>query len=144
MRQFSWFMVVSRPVKDSCCLTSAGTLLVSSVDPGIKLHFLPDCTLENRTVNLQVSLRSKRTHRLRTCFCLMREPDCPGFSRCFRCLQQRYRLCVETLRPRLALSSASPRLQAPIFFSLSKFRSPCLLESQVECEPHQRCCVFSN
>uniref|UniRef100_H3BYD4 P53-induced death domain protein 1 n=1 Tax=Tetraodon nigroviridis TaxID=99883 RepID=H3BYD4_TETNG len=52
--RFSWFMVVSRPVKDSCSLTSAGTLLVSSIDPGIKLHFLPDCTLENRTVTLQV------------------------------------------------------------------------------------------
>lgn len=54
MRQFSWFMVVSRPVKDSCSLTSAGTLLVSSNDPGIKLHFPPDSTLENRTVTLQV------------------------------------------------------------------------------------------
>ncbi|TWW75971.1 p53-induced death domain-containing protein 1 [Takifugu flavidus] len=54
VRQFSWFMVVSRPVKDSCSLTSAGTLLVSSADPGIKLHFLPDSTLENRTVTLQV------------------------------------------------------------------------------------------
>uniref|UniRef100_A0A674MG25 P53-induced death domain protein 1 n=1 Tax=Takifugu rubripes TaxID=31033 RepID=A0A674MG25_TAKRU len=55
VRQFSWFMVVSRPVKDSCSLTSAGTLLVSSADPGIKLHFPPDSTLENRTVTLQVS-----------------------------------------------------------------------------------------
>lgn len=142
MRQFSWFMVVSRPVKDSCSLTSAGTLLVSSTDPGIKLHFLPDCTLEKRTVTLQVSLQSKHTHLLRTCVCLLSENDCPGFCRCFRCLQQRSRLCVETLRPRLALSSASPRLPAQISFSLSKFRCPCLLESQVECDLHQRSRVF--
>lgn len=127
-------MVVSRPVKDSCSLTPAGTLLVSSTDPGIKLHFLPDCTLENRTVTLQVSLQSIQTHPLRTCFCLWSEIHCPGLCRCFRCLQQRSRLCVETPRPRLALCSASLRVPAQISFSLSKFRSPCLLESQVECD----------
>uniref|UniRef100_UPI0037E8584C p53-induced death domain-containing protein 1 n=1 Tax=Semicossyphus pulcher TaxID=241346 RepID=UPI0037E8584C len=52
--QFSWFMAVSRPVKDSCSLTPAGALLVSSSDPGIKLHFAPDSTVQPRTITLQV------------------------------------------------------------------------------------------
>ncbi|GLD74426.1 p53-induced death domain-containing protein 1-like protein [Lates japonicus] len=52
--QFSWFMAVSRPVKDSCSVTPAGALLVSSSDPGIKLHFPPDSTLQTRTITLQV------------------------------------------------------------------------------------------
>ncbi|KAM7396819.1 hypothetical protein PAMP_019829 [Pampus punctatissimus] len=52
--QFSWFMAVSRPVKDSCSVTPAGALLVSSSDPGIKLHFPPDSTVETRAITLQV------------------------------------------------------------------------------------------
>ncbi|XP_037539625.1 p53-induced death domain-containing protein 1 [Nematolebias whitei] len=52
--QFSWFMAVSRPVQDSCSLTPAGALLVSSSDPGIKLRFPPDSTAQTRTVTLQV------------------------------------------------------------------------------------------
>ncbi|XP_070686732.1 p53-induced death domain-containing protein 1 [Pempheris klunzingeri] len=52
--QFSWFMAVSRPVKDSCSVTPAGALLVSSSDPGIKLHFPQDSTAETRTITLQV------------------------------------------------------------------------------------------
>ncbi|XP_029009298.1 p53-induced death domain-containing protein 1 [Betta splendens] len=52
--QFSWFMAVSRPVKDMCSVTSAGALLVSSSDPGIKLHFPPDATMQVRTISLQV------------------------------------------------------------------------------------------
>ncbi|XP_074488859.1 p53-induced death domain-containing protein 1 [Sebastes fasciatus] len=51
---FSWFMAVSRPVKDSCSVTPAGALLVSSADPGVKLHFPPDSTVQNRTITLQV------------------------------------------------------------------------------------------
>ncbi|XP_069019639.1 p53-induced death domain-containing protein 1 [Embiotoca jacksoni] len=51
---FSWFMAVSRPVKDSCCVTLAGALLVSSSDPGIKLHFPPVSTVQTRTITLQV------------------------------------------------------------------------------------------
>uniref|UniRef100_A0A3Q3VLI3 Uncharacterized protein n=1 Tax=Mola mola TaxID=94237 RepID=A0A3Q3VLI3_MOLML len=54
VRQFSWFMVVSQPVKDTCSLTPAGALLVSSTDPGIKLHFPPDSTVQIRTITLQV------------------------------------------------------------------------------------------
>ncbi|KAM3610111.1 uncharacterized protein V6R79_025538 [Siganus canaliculatus] len=52
--QFSWFMAVSRPVKDSCSVTPAGALLVSSYDPGIKLHFPPNSTVQTRTITLQV------------------------------------------------------------------------------------------
>ncbi|XP_075326111.1 uncharacterized protein pidd1 [Odontesthes bonariensis] len=51
---FSWFMAVSRPVQDSCSVTPAGALLVSSCDPGIKLHFPPDSTVQTRTITLQV------------------------------------------------------------------------------------------
>ncbi|CAN9499382.1 unnamed protein product [Ophioblennius macclurei] len=51
---FSWFMAVSRPVKDSCLVTPAGALLVSSSDPGIKLSFPPDSTAQTRTITLQV------------------------------------------------------------------------------------------
>ncbi|XP_019933990.2 p53-induced death domain-containing protein 1 [Paralichthys olivaceus] len=52
--QFSWFMAVSRLVKDTCSVTPTGALLVSSSDPGIKLHFPPDCTAQTRTITLQV------------------------------------------------------------------------------------------
>lgn len=55
VRHFSWFMVVSRPVRDSCSLTEAGTLLVSTTDPGVKLRFPPNSTLQPRTVTLQVA-----------------------------------------------------------------------------------------
>ncbi|XP_049429813.1 p53-induced death domain-containing protein 1 [Epinephelus fuscoguttatus] len=54
VRQFSWFMAVSRPVKDSCSVTPAGALLVSSTDPGVKLHFPPDSTVQTRVITLQV------------------------------------------------------------------------------------------
>ncbi|XP_041853815.1 p53-induced death domain-containing protein 1 isoform X2 [Melanotaenia boesemani] len=54
VRNFSWFMAVSRPVQDSCCVTPAGALLVSSCDPGIKLNFPPESTVQTRTVTLQV------------------------------------------------------------------------------------------
>ncbi|XP_071353422.1 p53-induced death domain-containing protein 1 isoform X2 [Trachinotus anak] len=54
VHQFSWFMAVSRPVKDSCSVTPAGALLVSSSDPGIKLHFPPDSTVQTRAIALQV------------------------------------------------------------------------------------------
>ncbi|XP_054883674.1 p53-induced death domain-containing protein 1 [Poeciliopsis prolifica] len=51
---FSWFMAVSRPVRDTCSVTPAGALLVSSSNPGIKLHFPPDSTAQTRTITLQV------------------------------------------------------------------------------------------
>ncbi|KAM4554460.1 p53-induced death domain-containing protein 1 [Fundulus diaphanus] len=51
---FSWFMAVCRPVRDTCSVTPAGALLVSSSDPGIKLHFPPDSTVQTRTITLQV------------------------------------------------------------------------------------------
>ncbi|XP_026883077.2 p53-induced death domain-containing protein 1 isoform X1 [Electrophorus electricus] len=52
--QFSWFVVVSRPVSDSCLVSPVGALLVSRYDPGIKVNFPPDCTTYTRTVTLQV------------------------------------------------------------------------------------------
>ncbi|KAM8892933.1 p53-induced death domain-containing protein 1 [Spinachia spinachia] len=52
--QFSWFMAVSRPVKDSCSVTPTGALLVSSADDGVKLRFPAGCTVQSRTVTLQV------------------------------------------------------------------------------------------
>ncbi|KAL7867685.1 hypothetical protein SRHO_G00090690 [Serrasalmus rhombeus] len=54
VKQFSWFVAVSRPVRDSCSVSQAGALLVSRYDPGIKLTFPPDCTTNTRTVTLQV------------------------------------------------------------------------------------------
>ncbi|XP_028970897.2 p53-induced death domain-containing protein 1 [Esox lucius] len=52
--QFSWFVAVGRPVRDSCSLTSEGALLVSRSDPGIKLSFPPDSTDQTRIITLQV------------------------------------------------------------------------------------------
>ncbi|XP_033824335.1 p53-induced death domain-containing protein 1 [Periophthalmus magnuspinnatus] len=54
VQQFSWFMVVSRLVKDTCSVTPAGTLLVSTSDPAIKITFPQHSTLEIRTITLQV------------------------------------------------------------------------------------------
>ncbi|XP_030646005.1 p53-induced death domain-containing protein 1 [Chanos chanos] len=52
--EFSWFVAVSRPVRDTCSVSPQGALLVSGFDPGIKLSFPPDCTAQTRTVTLQV------------------------------------------------------------------------------------------
>ncbi|XP_061531977.1 p53-induced death domain-containing protein 1 [Phycodurus eques] len=52
--QFSWFILVARPVRDSCSVSPAGAFLVSSTDPGVKLHFPPDSTNQTRTITLQV------------------------------------------------------------------------------------------
>uniref|UniRef100_A0A4W5L6S6 P53-induced death domain protein 1 n=1 Tax=Hucho hucho TaxID=62062 RepID=A0A4W5L6S6_9TELE len=52
--QFSWFVAVGRPVRDSCSVTPEGALLVSRTDAGIKLTFPPDCTVQTRTITLQV------------------------------------------------------------------------------------------
>ncbi|XP_054633813.1 p53-induced death domain-containing protein 1 isoform X2 [Dunckerocampus dactyliophorus] len=54
VNQFSWFIVVARPATDSCSVTPAGALLVSSTDPGVKLHFPPDSTSQTRAITLQV------------------------------------------------------------------------------------------
>ncbi|KAM9816115.1 p53-induced death domain-containing protein 1-like isoform 1-T1 [Syngnathus typhle] len=52
--QFSWFIVIARPVTDSCSVSPAGALLVSSAHPGVKLNFPPDSTSQTRTITLQV------------------------------------------------------------------------------------------
>ncbi|KAJ8251992.1 hypothetical protein COCON_G00213040 [Conger conger] len=54
VKQFSWFVAVSRLVRDSCSVSPEGALLVSRVDSGIKLTFPSGSTLQNRTVMLQV------------------------------------------------------------------------------------------
>lgn len=54
VQQFSWFIVVSRLVKDTCTVTPTGTLLVSTSDPAVKLTFPQHSTLEERTITLQV------------------------------------------------------------------------------------------
>ncbi|XP_072291276.1 p53-induced death domain-containing protein 1 isoform X2 [Eucyclogobius newberryi] len=54
IQQFSWFMVVSRLVRDTCSVTAAGALLVSTSDPAVKLTFPQHSTLEIRTITLQV------------------------------------------------------------------------------------------
>ncbi|CAL8356519.1 unnamed protein product [Lota lota] len=51
---FSWFVAVARLPRDSCSVTPEGALLVSRLDPGIKLHFPPNSTLQIRTITLQV------------------------------------------------------------------------------------------
>lgn len=51
-------MAVSRLLKDSCSVTPTGALLVSSADDGVKLRFPPDCTVQSRTVTLQVPLEA--------------------------------------------------------------------------------------
>ncbi|MBN3315372.1 PIDD1 protein, partial [Atractosteus spatula] len=52
--QFSWFLVLSCLLEDSCSVPPQGALLLSSVDPGIKVTFPPSATLQTRTVKLQV------------------------------------------------------------------------------------------
>ncbi|KAI1895649.1 hypothetical protein AGOR_G00108400 [Albula goreensis] len=54
VRQFSWFVAVSRLVRDTCSVPPEGALLVSRVDPGIKLTFPPSATVQTRSVTLQV------------------------------------------------------------------------------------------
>lgn len=132
---FSWFMVVSCPVRDSCSLTAAQTLLVSSADPGVKLRFPPDSTLGTRSITLQVARRFSLLCFvfLSSCgFCSLHDLYYLFiFWRCCKCPSQRCRLCVKILRPASALSSASRRVPTLTSCSPSKFRSPYHLESQV-------------
>ncbi|XP_072493478.1 p53-induced death domain-containing protein 1 isoform X2 [Notamacropus eugenii] len=51
---FSWFLVVSRPVEDSCFVPREGALLCSSGDPGVKVIFPAGVTTEPRHVRIQV------------------------------------------------------------------------------------------
>ncbi|XP_064143602.1 p53-induced death domain-containing protein 1 isoform X3 [Loxodonta africana] len=47
---FSWFLVVSRPVSDTCLVPPEGTLLCSSGHPGVKVTFPQGATEEPRQV----------------------------------------------------------------------------------------------
>ncbi|XP_007433236.1 p53-induced death domain-containing protein 1 [Python bivittatus] len=60
---FSWFLVVSRLVENECEVSQEGGLLVSTVDPNIKVTFPPGVTKEARTVKLQVLLVSTKELR---------------------------------------------------------------------------------
>nr|XP_055170993.1 p53-induced death domain-containing protein 1 isoform X2 [Nyctereutes procyonoides] len=51
---FSWFLVVSRPVSDTCLVPPEGTLLCCSGYPGVKVTFPPGATEEPRSVCMQV------------------------------------------------------------------------------------------
>uniref|UniRef100_A0A6I8N7V7 P53-induced death domain protein 1 n=1 Tax=Ornithorhynchus anatinus TaxID=9258 RepID=A0A6I8N7V7_ORNAN len=51
---FSWFLVVSRLVENRCRVPRGGTLLYSTVDPGVRVTFPPGVTAEPRQVRMQV------------------------------------------------------------------------------------------
>ncbi|XP_052051348.1 p53-induced death domain-containing protein 1 isoform X2 [Apodemus sylvaticus] len=51
---FSWFLVVLRPVSNTCLLPPEGALLCSSGHPGVKVTFPPGVTEEPRQVSMQV------------------------------------------------------------------------------------------
>ncbi|XP_029438279.1 p53-induced death domain-containing protein 1 isoform X2 [Rhinatrema bivittatum] len=51
---FSWFLVVSRLVQDQCNVPQEGGMLVSSMEPAIKVKFPPGATEETRSVKMQV------------------------------------------------------------------------------------------
>ncbi|XP_031799444.1 p53-induced death domain-containing protein 1 [Sarcophilus harrisii] len=51
---FSWFLVVSRPVEDSCLVPQQGALLCSSANPEVKVIFPSGVTAEPRHVRMQV------------------------------------------------------------------------------------------
>ncbi|XP_049993694.1 p53-induced death domain-containing protein 1 isoform X5 [Alexandromys fortis] len=51
---FSWFLVVLRPVSNTCLLPPEGALLCSSGHPGVKVTFPSGATEEPRQVSMQV------------------------------------------------------------------------------------------
>ncbi|XP_031244715.1 p53-induced death domain-containing protein 1 isoform X2 [Mastomys coucha] len=51
---FSWFLVVLRPVSNTCLLPPEGALLCSSGHPGVRVTFPPGVTEEPRQVSMQV------------------------------------------------------------------------------------------
>uniref|UniRef100_G3TAJ3 p53-induced death domain-containing protein 1 n=1 Tax=Loxodonta africana TaxID=9785 RepID=G3TAJ3_LOXAF len=67
---FSWFLVVSRPVSDTCLVPPEGTLLCSSGHPGVKVTFPQGATEEPRQVRMQVVHMASRELRA-----LLGEPE---------------------------------------------------------------------
>ncbi|XP_068116371.1 p53-induced death domain-containing protein 1 [Hyperolius riggenbachi] len=53
-RHFSWFLVVSRLVEDSCEVPREGELLFSTVDQNVRVEFPAGATDRTRTVRMQV------------------------------------------------------------------------------------------
>ncbi|XP_006877063.1 PREDICTED: p53-induced protein with a death domain [Chrysochloris asiatica] len=60
---FSWFLVVSRPVSNTCLVPPEGTLLCSSGHPGVKVTFPQGATEEPRRVRMQVVRMASRELR---------------------------------------------------------------------------------
>uniref|UniRef100_G3TSS8 p53-induced death domain-containing protein 1 n=1 Tax=Loxodonta africana TaxID=9785 RepID=G3TSS8_LOXAF len=69
---FSWFLVVSRPVSDTCLVPPEGTLLCSSGHPGVKVTFPQGATEEPRQVRMQVWWYTWASRELRA---LLGEPE---------------------------------------------------------------------
>ncbi|KAM9221928.1 p53-induced death domain-containing protein 1 isoform 2-T2 [Dugong dugon] len=67
---FSWFLVVSRPVSNSCLVPPEGTLLRSSGHPGVRVTFPQGATEEPRRVRMQVVRMAGRELRA-----LLGEPE---------------------------------------------------------------------
>ncbi|XP_012888853.1 PREDICTED: p53-induced death domain-containing protein 1 isoform X2 [Dipodomys ordii] len=67
---FSWFLVVLRPVSNTCLVPPEGTLLCSSGHPGVKVTFPPGATEEPCHVSMQVVRMAGRELRA-----LLGEPD---------------------------------------------------------------------
>eukprot|EP00071_Canis_lupus_P024587 XP_013976813.1 p53-induced death domain-containing protein 1 isoform X2 [Canis lupus familiaris] len=67
---FSWFLVVSRPVSNTCLVPPEGTLLCCSGYPGVKVTFPPGATEEPRSVCMQVVRMASRELRA-----LLGEPE---------------------------------------------------------------------
>ncbi|XP_012905765.1 p53-induced death domain-containing protein 1 isoform X2 [Mustela putorius furo] len=79
---FSWFLVVSRPVSNTCLVPPEGTLLCSSGHPGVKVTFPPGATDEPRRVRMQVVHMASRELRA-----LLEEPGAAASP--LLCLSQR-------------------------------------------------------
>ncbi|XP_045872848.1 p53-induced death domain-containing protein 1 isoform X3 [Meles meles] len=79
---FSWFLVVSRPVSNTCLVPPEGTLLCSSGHPGVKVTFPPGATDEPRHVRMQVVHVASRELRA-----LLEEPGAAASP--LLCLSQR-------------------------------------------------------
>ncbi|XP_033619926.1 p53-induced death domain-containing protein 1 [Fukomys damarensis] len=67
---FSWFLVVLRPVSNTCIVPPEGTLLCSSGHPEVKVIFPPGATEEPRHVSMQVVRMAGRELRA-----LLGEPE---------------------------------------------------------------------
>lgn len=124
---FSWFLVVSRPVSDSCLVPPEGTLLYSSGHPGVKVIFPPGVTTEPRRVHMQVwaGQLSRVTGRTAAGRQVFRWSVCPRW--CVWPAEP----CWRSQRLLRAPCCASPRVDLPASCSQSLCSCLCPLVSQV-------------